>query len=111
MFSPRTRSGEPIMPAQTSNLFRIQEVEDAKLRSVADWIGTFVAQAHPDLGRAGPVCPFVPGACERETLWLAPERIADRSVSDGPAHERLQETAPARPTGRGRPHQLQSDRR
>jgi hypothetical protein len=70
------------MPAQTSNLFRIQDIEDAKLRGVADWISTFVARPHPDLGRAGPVCPFVPGAFERETLWLAPERIADRSVSD-----------------------------
>jgi len=28
------------------------------------------------------VCPFVLGACERETLWLAPERIGERSVSD-----------------------------
>jgi len=70
------------MPAQTDNLLLIQEVEDARLRSVADWIRTFVARPHKDLGRPGPVCPFVPGACERKTLWLAPERIADRSVSD-----------------------------
>ena len=37
---------------------------------------------HMDLGRAGPVCPFVPGALVRHTLWLAPERVADRSVPD-----------------------------
>ena len=37
---------------------------------------------HKDLGRAGPVCPFVPVALERKTLWLAPERIAGRSPSD-----------------------------
>lgn len=35
-----------------------------------------------DLGRGGPVCPFVGTAMERNTLWLAPERIADRGVAD-----------------------------
>src|SRR4029450_1332306 len=39
-------------------------------------------QPHKDLGRTGPVCPFVPGSLERRALWLAPERIAHRSVGD-----------------------------
>ena len=51
-----------------------------RFKRVADWIKTFVAKPHKDLGRAGPVCPFVPGSLERKTLWLAPERIADRSA-------------------------------
>jgi hypothetical protein len=80
------------MAAQTTNLFLLEELEDVSrtrelaesdlhaLRAVADWIKTFVARPHKDLGRAGPVCPFVPGAWERKTLWLAPEQIADRSV-------------------------------
>jgi hypothetical protein len=78
----------------TTNLFLLEELEDVSrtrelaesdldaLRAVADWIKTFVARPHKDLGRAGPVCPFVPGALERNTLWLAPEKIADRSVPD-----------------------------
>jgi hypothetical protein len=82
------------MPVQNSNLFLIQDLENSSrtkelaesdlsaLRSVADWITTFVARPHKDLGRAGPVCPFVPGAYDHQTLWLAPERIGDRSVSD-----------------------------
>jgi hypothetical protein len=41
-----------------------------------------VVKPHKELGRAGPVCPFVPGALERKTLWLAREQIADRDVSD-----------------------------
>ena len=41
-----------------------------------------MVRPHKDLGRAGPVCPFVPGSFERKTLWLAPEQIADRRVSD-----------------------------
>jgi hypothetical protein len=41
-----------------------------------------VVNPHNDLGRAGTVCPFVPGSLERKTLWLAPERIADRDVPE-----------------------------
>ena len=82
------------MPSQSTNLFLLQDLENSSrasklaasdlsaLHSVADWIRTFVARPNKDLGRAGPVCPFVPGACERRTLWLAPERIANQSVSD-----------------------------
>ena len=80
------------MPAQTTNLFLLQDLENpsrtgkledsdlSALRTVADWIKTFVARPNKDLGRAGPVCPFVPGGLERKTLWLAPEQIADRGV-------------------------------
>ena len=78
----------------TTNLFLLEDLEDvsrtrelaksdlAALRAVADWIKTFVARPHKDLGRAGPVCPFVPGSLERKTLWLAPEQIAGRSAMD-----------------------------
>jgi hypothetical protein len=82
------------MPAQTANLFLLEDLEDvgrtgelaesdlAALHAVADWIKTYVVKPHKDLGRAGPVCPFVPEALERKTLWLAPEQIADRNVPD-----------------------------
>jgi Domain of unknown function (DUF6875) len=79
------------MPTQT-NLFLLEDLEDVGktselaesdldvLHAVADWIKTFVVRPHKDLGRAGPVCPFVPEALERKTLWLAPEQIADLEV-------------------------------
>jgi hypothetical protein len=79
---------------QTTNLFLPEDLEDFRrvgeleegdldaLRAVADWIKTFVARPHKDLGRAGSVCPFVPVSLERQTLWLAPEKIADGSVAD-----------------------------
>jgi hypothetical protein len=82
------------MPAQTVNLFLPEDLVDVSrtrklaesdlnaLHAVADWIKTFVGRPHKNLGRAGPVCPFVPRAFELKTLWLAPERIADRSVLD-----------------------------
>ena len=41
-----------------------------------------MARHHRDLGRDGPVCPFVPVALEHATLWLAAERSAGRSTPD-----------------------------
>ena len=82
------------MPAMTTNLFLLQDLEDVSrrgelaesdreaLQAVADWITTFVVRSHKDLGRAGTVCPFVPGSLERNVLWLAPERIADPGEPD-----------------------------
>ena len=82
------------MSAQVTDLFLLEDLEEVSrtgkiaetdlvaLRAAADWIEAFVARPHKDLGRARPVCPFVPVACERKTLWLAPEQIADRSVLD-----------------------------
>jgi hypothetical protein len=81
-------------PAQTANLFLLEDLEDGgrtselaesdleALQAIADWIKSFVVKPHKDLGRAGTVCPFVPGSLERKTLWLAPERIADRDVPE-----------------------------
>jgi len=78
-------------PAQTTNLFLLEDLEDvgktsefsesdlAALETIADWIKSFVVKPHKDLGRAGTVCPFVPGSLERKTLWLAPEQIANRN--------------------------------
>ena len=80
------------MPAQTTNLFLLEDLEDVgrtselperdldALHAVADWIKALVIKPHKDLGRAGSVCPFVPGSLERKTLWLAPEQLADRDV-------------------------------
>jgi hypothetical protein len=86
--------GEYPMPAQMTNLFLPEDLEDASrtrglaqsdrnaLRAVTDWTKTFVAKPNRDLGRAGPVCPFVPVAWEHKTLWLAAERSAGRSAPD-----------------------------
>src|SRR6185503_3328069 len=83
---------EGIASAPATNLLLLEDLEDAgrtatlaegdleALRAVADWIKTYVVEPHKDLGRAGPVCPFVPGALERKALWLAPEQIAGRDV-------------------------------
>jgi hypothetical protein len=81
-------------PALTTNLFLLEELEDVErtselperdrkaLQAIADWIKSFVVKPHKELGRAGTVCPFVPGSLERKTLWLAPEHVADRDVPE-----------------------------
>ena len=80
--------------ALTTDLFLLEDLEDVSrtrelaksdleaLQAVADWIKTFVVKPHKDLGRAGTVCPFLPGSLERKTLWLAPERIAVRDAPE-----------------------------
>jgi hypothetical protein len=81
-------------PAQTANLFLLEDLEDVSrtselpqsdleaLQAIADWIKSFVVKPHKDLGRAGTVCPFVSGSLERKSLWLAPEQVADRDVPE-----------------------------
>jgi hypothetical protein len=81
-------------PAETTNLFLLEDLEDDgrtselaesdldALRAIADWIKSFVVKPHKDLGRAGTVCPFVPESLERNTLWLAPEQIANRDMPE-----------------------------
>jgi hypothetical protein len=80
-------------PAQATNLFLLDDLEDFSrtselargdldaLQTVADWINNFIIRPNKDLGRAGPVCPFVPVSLERRTLWLAPEHVGGRSVT------------------------------
>ena len=82
------------MPAQATKLFLLDDLEDAgrtkdlpkgdldALRAVAGRIQSFMTKPHEDLGRDGPVCPFVPVSLERRTLWLAPERIGGRGVRE-----------------------------
>lgn len=71
-------------------LRRASEVEaantpDAPLAASVAWVRSFLARPHPDVGRAGPVCPFTPMALELDTIWLIdipdtepdPQRIHD----------------------------------
>ena len=44
------------------------------LRRILEWGRDFLCQGHPDLGRSGAVCPYVPPALEKNLLWLASHR-------------------------------------
>jgi hypothetical protein len=87
--------GEGSKPAQTANLFLLEDLEDVSrtrklaesdlnaLHTIADWIKTFVARPHKDLGRTGPVCPFVPVASERKKHLGVPSYVEDGLVLGG----------------------------
>lgn len=71
-------------------LRRASEVEAANdpespLGAIVSWVRRFLARPHPEVGRAGPVCPFTPMALELDTIWMTeiadadpdPQRIQD----------------------------------
>jgi hypothetical protein len=71
----------PVMVAP--ELMPISQVErllspDNPLRITAAWMRSFLGRPHRELGRPGPVCPFVPGAIMQDTIWLG-------QVSFGPS--------------------------
>lgn len=43
----------------------------AQLRAVVGWSRDYLRAPHPELGRRGPVCPFVQGSQERDVFYLA----------------------------------------
>lgn len=51
------------------------------LRSVSDWIQTFIIEPNENLGRSGPVCPFTPVAINHDALWLALEHTEGQGLS------------------------------
>ncbi|BAY10334.1 DUF6875 domain-containing protein [Calothrix sp. NIES-2098] len=40
------------------------------LIEISQWLKTFLSRSHPDLGRPGPVCPFVPKAIKLDCIRL-----------------------------------------
>lgn len=53
------------------------------LIQTSDWIRSFLAKPHPDLGRSGKVCPYIPLALKSETIQLAvirPQNFVDQEI-------------------------------
>jgi hypothetical protein len=44
------------------------------LRAVVRWAEEYLCRPHPELGRKGPVCPYVQAALDRGTFYLAVQR-------------------------------------
>ncbi|HEV8692909.1 MAG TPA: NAD(P)/FAD-dependent oxidoreductase [Lysobacter sp.] len=60
--------------AAYGGLLRASDVErdqpDSPLAAAVEWVRTFLARPHPEVGRSGPVCPFTPAALALDTIWL-----------------------------------------
>lgn len=46
------------------------------LQTMVDWLDTYISRPHPDLGRAGDICPFTRVAVAHNFLWM--------TIYDGP---------------------------
>lgn len=53
------------------------QADSKQLREITTWVKGFLAKPHPDLGRPGPVCPFIPRALKLNTISLAVIRTQD----------------------------------
>jgi hypothetical protein len=60
---------QPLQLRRASEVDAVNEAESPLGATIA-WVRRFLARPHPDLGRAGPVCPFTPMALELDTIWL-----------------------------------------
>lgn len=52
------------------------------LKEIAAWTKSFLAKPHPQLGRSGPVCPFLPRALKLEAIRLGVVRTKGLQLSD-----------------------------
>lgn len=64
-------------PAELTEL----QHELPSLVETMEWVNQFLAKPHPDLGRTGPVCPFLPRALQQNTIRLAVIRSKDMDAS------------------------------
>ncbi len=57
-------------PLYTAREVKVQRETKPALATTLDWMFSFLSQPHPDLGRTGAVCPYVPHALKINTIWL-----------------------------------------
>lgn len=74
-----------VSSAAVPRLMRVTEVErechpDSTHANVLRWVREFIGAPHPNLGRSGSICPFVPGALNLDTIWIAEVTDADPTV-------------------------------
>lgn len=72
----KDKPGGGVLPEGVPRLMRVTEVEkecgaDSTRAQLLKWLREFISAPHPDLGRSGSICPFVPGALSMDTIWLA----------------------------------------
>ena len=49
---------------------------------ILNYIQKFLGKPHPELGRKGPVCPFVPVAARKNTLYLSVVKTTENAAND-----------------------------
>ena len=75
-YSDLARDDESDRRLSVPRLMQVSEIDRecdpaSPLGRVVSWIRGFLARPHPQLGRPGLVCPFVPAALKLDTIFLA----------------------------------------
>jgi hypothetical protein len=74
---PRGRTwGRLFLPTEIDAL-AMSHPDRGPLNVALVWIRDFLSHGHRDIGRANSVCPFIPAALAKETLWLATSEAVD----------------------------------
>jgi hypothetical protein len=71
------------MQLYTSNEIEKFQHDLPYLIQIYEWIRNFLAKPHPDLGRSGKVCPFVPYSLKYDTIKLAvirPKTLTQQAI-------------------------------
>jgi hypothetical protein len=66
----------------TVPLHPIVERHYASLMQVVDWSHSYLSNPHPELGRKGPVCPFVQPSMQRRLYYMAVEERSSFTPND-----------------------------
>jgi hypothetical protein len=56
-------------------------------RSIARWITSYLMSAHPDLGRAGDVCPFTAQAFRLDTIRIGASKTTSANIIKSTMHD------------------------
>lgn len=67
-------SVHPDLALRRASEVAASEAPETAFGETIAWVRRFLAKPNPDLGRAGPVCPFTPMALELDTIWMTEVR-------------------------------------
>ncbi len=46
-------------------------IQNSPMVNIIHWVKQYLAKPHSEIGRKGPVCPFVPTLLKMDTIWMA----------------------------------------
>ncbi|CCD84772.1 conserved protein of unknown function [Bradyrhizobium sp. ORS 285] len=100
IFGPLIRIDEIVAESREAGFSWYSEASQTALKQVAGYVYDFLAQPHPNLGRDGNVCPFVPHALQRGLFRATIVGTSDLESVDAAMREIIpvfQAMAPASP--------------
>jgi hypothetical protein len=91
-----------VHPASTAlRLFDAGDTDQPDVATILDWASEYLARPHPELGRAGPVCPYVRRSLNRRRFYVnivqgTPTTAAELAFAIRPFRDWFLDLAPRR---------------